>query len=1004
MIEQGLFKKYFVGRDGFYWWIGQIAPEKSWRDNKRGIPGDNNKKTPGFGERYKVRIMGHHTAVPSELSDDELPWASVMYPVTAGGGTGASSQSCNLRQGMFVFGFFMDGEDGQQPVIMGVIGTNSYTAVMKNVPDAKFIPFTGLSPEYGDRVATYARMAATEEGEVAPVADEAKGEPQENSQVINSPEGAASEITDTASEAEAKDGKEKETAIPKPSGCNEIPLSGLQLQLTNAIIEIENARKSLDDSRVAALKGVSDAEARVAEEKLKINKAIAEALKWVINEVTKKAENVGNEINRVLQGALGPHENYAGEEGYNKYIDLIVCGIKSVLDALLTYLEDLVDSIVDKVINVARCFVEDFVASILAQIDNLITQFINTLFDTVNSAINQAFGLVDSGLELATSVVGFIQDILSLLSCQADDACKEYNTEQWNILTGGRSDRESAGDILGKVKGFSEEFTQVFDFANGITDVLKNQFKFDFDSVFDQLDCDIGPLLCGPPSIAIFGGTGAGFAANPIISESGSVIGIDLVSMGSGYGDGSYAKIVDACGNGNGGVIIPFLGQFGDDIWDRLNGYEDGFGDRDDLVGQGQRGVLDSFWQKRRFELGPGSGGADGPSITSPAFAGLGSVFTGLIGPERLDLGGDISGFTTSIFDPFVATRPIDEKIENQQSIFTGNITADSGRLNIGIGDTDDFGSGFSTSTLGSIADGGFRYTSISSPPFAGLSTITSGITTNRLTGGFISTSIFDPQQLAIRPGIDTTGLPTDSILNQGIIGFIIKDGGTGYLTKPDGSKGGMNRTWSRSDQTIVKKLDGTWLQPLNPGDFLKLVKGDIIETPPGTKIVSEKSDDGTGGDEEIIGGTPYIVKNSGNITVPYPTKGTIKFDFPTSSDGTYPVILYLRAVYIDIPGASYKNGDEVIISPSKGAKAVIETSPSGGVYRIKVTETGEGFKEMPKIYIKSDTGIGSRLLPQLGVNRVEEDKIDADTVDKVVNVADTTGSIASSYRTSGGI
>ena len=43
-------------------------------DNKTGIPGDSNENTPGFGERYKVRIMGHHTAVPSELSDDELPW------------------------------------------------------------------------------------------------------------------------------------------------------------------------------------------------------------------------------------------------------------------------------------------------------------------------------------------------------------------------------------------------------------------------------------------------------------------------------------------------------------------------------------------------------------------------------------------------------------------------------------------------------------------------------------------------------------------------------------------------------------------------------------------------------------------------------------------------------------------------------------------------------------------------------------------------------------------
>ena len=124
--------------------------------------------------------MGHHTASPSELSDDELPWATVMYPVTAGGGTGASSQTANLRQGMFVFGFFMDGEDGQQPVIMGVVGTNSYTAVMSQVPDAKFIPFTGTSPQYGERTATYALKASGEEGEVAPVADEAKGETTQN--------------------------------------------------------------------------------------------------------------------------------------------------------------------------------------------------------------------------------------------------------------------------------------------------------------------------------------------------------------------------------------------------------------------------------------------------------------------------------------------------------------------------------------------------------------------------------------------------------------------------------------------------------------------------------------------------------------------------------------------------------------------------------------------------------------------------------------------------------
>ena len=155
MIDQGLFKKYFVGRDGFYWWIGQIAEESSWVDNKSGIPSETNENTPGFGQRYKVRIMGYHTAVPSELPDDHLPWATVMYPVTSGGGTAATSETANLRQGMFVFGFFLDGEDGQQPVIMGVIGYNDYTAIMAEVPDAKFVPFNGLNPSRGQNIATY---------------------------------------------------------------------------------------------------------------------------------------------------------------------------------------------------------------------------------------------------------------------------------------------------------------------------------------------------------------------------------------------------------------------------------------------------------------------------------------------------------------------------------------------------------------------------------------------------------------------------------------------------------------------------------------------------------------------------------------------------------------------------------------------------------------------------------------------------------------------------------
>ena len=129
MMESQLLQKYFVGKDGFYWWIGQIVGRKSWQENITANPTPTNASQPGFGERYKVRILGYHPQDQNELADQNLPWAHVMYPVTGGGGNQASWQSANLRQGNFVFGFYLDGEDGQQPVIMGVIGNNSYQYV-----------------------------------------------------------------------------------------------------------------------------------------------------------------------------------------------------------------------------------------------------------------------------------------------------------------------------------------------------------------------------------------------------------------------------------------------------------------------------------------------------------------------------------------------------------------------------------------------------------------------------------------------------------------------------------------------------------------------------------------------------------------------------------------------------------------------------------------------------------------------------------------------------------
>ena len=125
---------------------------------------------------------------------------------------------------MFVFGFFLDGEDGQQPVIMGVIGFNDYTAVMAEVPDAKFVPFTGINPALGQKHATYSRKATPGVGDMAPIPPTAALKPgeettgpekdtqegkTENDKITNSPEGASTEVEDGHLKSQLKKQREK---------------------------------------------------------------------------------------------------------------------------------------------------------------------------------------------------------------------------------------------------------------------------------------------------------------------------------------------------------------------------------------------------------------------------------------------------------------------------------------------------------------------------------------------------------------------------------------------------------------------------------------------------------------------------------------------------------------------------------------------------------------------------------------------------------------------------
>ena len=66
----------------------------------------------GWGWRYKVRIMDKHPDDKTVLPDEDLPWAQVLLPVTAGSGAANYAQTPQINQGDTVSVAYFD-EDEQ---------------------------------------------------------------------------------------------------------------------------------------------------------------------------------------------------------------------------------------------------------------------------------------------------------------------------------------------------------------------------------------------------------------------------------------------------------------------------------------------------------------------------------------------------------------------------------------------------------------------------------------------------------------------------------------------------------------------------------------------------------------------------------------------------------------------------------------------------------------------------------------------------------------------------
>lgn len=72
--------------------------------------------------RCKVRCLGWHPEDKGLVPTSALPWAHPMAPITSASMSGIGDSPIGPVEGTWVVGFFRDGKEAQDPIIMGTVG------------------------------------------------------------------------------------------------------------------------------------------------------------------------------------------------------------------------------------------------------------------------------------------------------------------------------------------------------------------------------------------------------------------------------------------------------------------------------------------------------------------------------------------------------------------------------------------------------------------------------------------------------------------------------------------------------------------------------------------------------------------------------------------------------------------------------------------------------------------------------------------------------------------
>ena len=421
MIENSLMQSNFLGRDGFKWWVGQVAPEEA---QGKQINGD------GWGNRVKVRIMGYHPDNEVELKNEDLPWAHILKSPEGGSGRAGRGKPTQILPGDNVLGFFLDGDTAQQPVILCVFSSSTAAAEISKdkTYSQPFVPFTG----YTSKIKPNDNIAQSEAG------DQNKEASPSNRHLD----------TETAEQITAATGKVTKVASSVLGTTITFgDTSGARAAVTKVNGEIKNALKDFK-SATPALK----------------NKVLADASRNLASISTSMSSNMikstfdnmapmmNDGLNKLYKDKYGAVLAETGDIALAKKVasfaqkakvpsilnieNAIPCMMKNVTDKLESNISDLLAPLLDNVQNFNDCIGDQFNAgimnSIIGSIDEAIGPMLGDLGDIFPSDIG---GMLR---EKADGLLG-ISDALGGCDLPTASSTLGQKTNQWTIGKGPKS-------------------------------------------------------------------------------------------------------------------------------------------------------------------------------------------------------------------------------------------------------------------------------------------------------------------------------------------------------------------------------------------------------------------------------------------------------------------------------------------------------------------------------------------------------------------------------------